>query len=100
MHCSHVKVGDTAAIICGPKRIRSCIVCRAPATRECDWRLDRVRYPRKSGSHTCDAGLCAQHTFSPAPDKDLCPNHVTLWENHPARAQVELQIAPAHAVLA
>lgn len=69
MACDFVPLpGGGQAIVCsGHKRARCS--CGAPATLECDWKVPR----RRSG--TCDAPICSICATSPAPDKDLCPDH-------------------------
>lgn len=71
MTCHHVPLpGGGHAIVCGPtKRCK----CGRKATLECDWKVPK----KKSG--TCDAGICATCTTSPAPGKDLCPKHAAEW---------------------
>lgn len=67
MTCQHVPLPTGGhAIVCGPTKRCS---CGAGATLECDWKVPA----RKSG--TCDKGICHRCTTSPAPGKDLCPNH-------------------------
>lgn len=77
MTCHHARLPDgTAAIVCGPtKRCK----CGRRATLECDWKVPT----KKSG--TCDAGICATCTTSPALDKDLCPKHAKEFEAWKAR---------------
>lgn len=73
MTCEYVPVpGGGTAIVCGlrSKRCR----CGRRATLACDWK-DAAR---KSG--TCDAALCASCSTSPAPDKDLCPDHAAEFK--------------------
>jgi hypothetical protein len=59
--------------------------CGCIATRECDWKIkssDAAPAPRAAKSklgRTCDAPLCDVCTWSPAPDKDLCPAHAKQW---------------------
>lgn len=72
--------GGGFAIVCGPRqRKRKCRSCGRPADLLCDWRMPQ----RKSG--TCDAPICDQCTTSPAPDKDLCPEHARAYEEWKAR---------------
>jgi len=40
----------------------------------CDWKVPG----RRSG--TCDVPICSRCTASPAPDKDLCPDHAAAWK--------------------
>ncbi len=71
MVCRTVKIGDTAAIVCGrgaPKRW--CHVCRQRrGTLQCDFPNPK----RKSG--TCDKYLCARCAVQIGPNQDYCPNH-------------------------
>ncbi len=81
MPCSHVRIEmsdgqQVSAIVCGPKRIRTCVKCLGIADRECDWKTG----PGK----TCDGPICAKCSVSPAPGKDLCPKHAEAWKTHPA----------------
>jgi hypothetical protein len=76
MPCIPFEVNGARGFICtrGQRR-RKCSVCKRPtASRECDWKKPK----KKSG--TCDAPLCDRCTFSPAEDKDLCPDHATAYE--------------------
>lgn len=75
MTCDRVSMpGGGTAIVCGPtKRCK----CGRRATLACDWKVPTKR------SGTCDAPICAGCTTSPAPDKDLCPDHakaLVLWQ--------------------
>lgn len=79
VHCCAVKVGDQRAIICGRHRVQACVTCRAIADRLCDWIIGK----RGKRIVTCSAPICAEHTFSPAPEKDLCPRHKAAWAIHP-----------------
>lgn len=73
MVCNVVKMpGGGTAIVCGGGPRKKC-GCGHRATLECDWKVKT----RKSG--TCDALLCARCTYSPAADKDLCPEHAATW---------------------
>ena len=51
---------------------RPCAVCGWISERLCDWKL--------SGGRDCDRPLCAACATSPAPDKDLCPQHARLYK--------------------
>lgn len=75
MTCEHVTLPDgTAAIVCGPRRRKAkCCKCGKPAGLLCDWKVKTKR------SGTCDEPICARCTSSPAPDKDLCPDHAAEW---------------------
>lgn len=81
MKCATVKIGGVTAIVCGsPRRTKKCVKCGVNAgTRLCDWKMPF--------GGTCDKPICGQHTFSPAPNKDLCPDHhVAYTEWQAARA--------------
>jgi hypothetical protein len=43
--------------------------------RLCDWKMP--------GGKDCDRPICEFCTVSPAPDKDLCPEHAAAWAVHP-----------------
>lgn len=66
MVCTPLPGGGFA---CGPRRRPKSCGCGSgrAANLLCDWKTG----PGK----TCDAPLCPRCTFSPAPDKDLCPDH-------------------------
>ncbi len=51
---------------------RPCAVCGWISERLCDWKLP--------GGNDCDRPLCSACTTSPAPGKDLCPEHVQLYK--------------------
>lgn len=81
MACEFVRIpgdgplGGATAIVCGPRRKRDrCVSCGRPAGLLCDWKVPE----NKSG--TCDAPICDACTHSPAPDKDLCPDHRSAWQ--------------------
>jgi len=79
MTCEHIRLPDgTGMIVCGSKpwprsKVR-CLNCGSPADLLCDWKV----HDRKSG--TCDAPICSRCTTSPAPEKDLCPEHAAAWQ--------------------
>jgi hypothetical protein len=50
------------------KAPRPCCCCGWISERECDWII--------APDQTCDLPLCSNCTFSPAPEKDICPKHV------------------------
>lgn len=87
MPCEVVRVGSSVAIVCsrGPRKApKRCIACGKPATRECDRKVLKMRGPRggvlaKPKEGTCDAPICDDCTFVPAPGKDLCPDHAEKW---------------------
>ena len=76
MVCERITIDGVTAIVCGRFRRAPKCKCgsRLPATLLCDWKVKA----RKSG--TCDAKICKACAKSPAPEKDLCPDHWTLWE--------------------
>lgn len=75
MTCEFVSLpGGGVAIVCGTRTRRKCRGCGRPATLECDWKVPG----RKSG--TCDAPICARCATSPAPGKDLCPDHAEAYK--------------------
>lgn len=74
MTCERVEfVPGQFAIVCGPGRRPKCVQCGKRADLECDWKVPS----RKSG--TCDKPICARCTTSPAPEKDLYPEHARAW---------------------
>lgn len=74
MICESVTLpGGGRAIICSKGPRKRC-PCGGPAHRLCDWKVPN----RKSG--TCDAPICLSCTFSPAPEKDLCPSHKLAFD--------------------
>ncbi len=71
MPCTTVRLPPgEAAIVC--TATRRC-ACGARATLLCDWK----RPDRRSG--TCDRPICQTCATSPAPGKDLCPEHANAW---------------------
>jgi hypothetical protein len=83
MVCQTVTLpGGATAIVCGPRQKRKrCVKCRGPADLLCDWKTPTEKRPRK----TCDRPICAGCSTSPAPDKDLCPDHAVAFEEWKAR---------------
>jgi hypothetical protein len=74
MPCTHVTLpGGESAIVCTSGRAQRC-ACGRRSTRLCDWKVAGKR------SGTCDRPLCAACTHSPAPEKDLCPDHAAEWK--------------------
>ncbi len=77
MACESVTLpGGQRAIVCSSRKRQRCATCGRPATLLCDWKVTGNR------TGTCDAPICTGCTTSPAPDKDLCPDHATafaLW---------------------
>lgn len=83
MKCSRLKVGGISAIVCGSKRIETCIVCQEPASSLCDWKV---------GTGTCDAALCDKHRHQVGKNKDLCEDHFNAWQDHTANKQKDLEL--------
>lgn len=80
MTCEVVNLPDgTRAIVCSTRSRARCCKCGRRSHYQCDWKVPT----RKSG--TCDKHLCANCTTSPAPDKDLCPDHAAEWANRQAQ---------------
>lgn len=82
MVCQRVTLpGGQHAIVCGPRRRPKPCACGSgkPATLLCDW---KVGPGSATGApvETCDRPLCVDCTTSPAPDKDLCPDHAAQWK--------------------
>ena len=74
MPCVPFKAANGASgIMCFRGRRRRCVRCGDHADLLCDWKVRS----RKSGA--CDRPLCARCSHSPAPDKDLCPEHAAEW---------------------
>jgi hypothetical protein len=59
--------------VCGRTKRQRC-ACGAPATLLCDWKVQDKR------SGTCDRPICAECSTSPAPEKDLCPEHARVFD--------------------
>ena len=76
MTCEHVPIpGGGVAIVCGSRsraRYQRC-KCGNRATLLCDWKRTKGR------PGTCDKPICSRCTTSPAPDKDLCPDHAAAF---------------------
>lgn len=78
--CTVVKMpGGGTAIVCGGRRRHKHCKCGRKATLLCDWKVKGKR------SGTCDAPLCVRCTHSPAPEKDLCPQHAAEWKARQAQ---------------
>lgn len=73
-HTVPLKGGGVAIVCTGRQRPKKCKGCGRPAGLACDWKVPN----RKSG--TCDAPICARCTTSPAPGKDLCPDHAEAFK--------------------
>lgn len=81
MKCERVPMPTGGfAIVCGRTVRRQRCQCGAPATLFCDWILPEGERPRRKRPKTCDAPLCSSCTLSPAPEKDLCPEHARAFE--------------------
>lgn len=77
MTCERITVGDVHGIVChrGPRRVR-CYHCGGVSDRVCDGKLERVRYPRKSGSKLCNRPLCVECALHvEGHDLDFCRTH-------------------------
>lgn len=78
MTCTPIKFGDggTGFVCSRPSRKQQkfCKGCGRPADLLCDWKV------KGKASGTCDAPICLRCTMSPAPDKDLCPEHAKAFE--------------------
>lgn len=61
-----MRVGDGYAIVCGP-RLKSCRVCGAIGTKQCDY----PTRPRPSRA-CCNAHMCDAHAVHVGPDLDWC----------------------------
>ena len=60
----------------GPRRL-SCYYCGGASDGMCDGKLERIRYPRKSGSKLCNRALCSECAFHvEGHDLDYCRAHV------------------------
>lgn len=99
MKCTPVSLPDgTRAILCGSRRytVELC-ACGSPATKLCDWIIERT-LPSLCGAiqpstlTTCDAKLCDACATSPAPGKDLCPEHGARWADDPRNKQRNLPL--------
>lgn len=68
MTCSHIKIGDTYAIIChGRPSARKC-ACGSgkPADKLCDF---------PTANKTCDRKMCSKCASSGGPNIDYCRDH-------------------------
>lgn len=71
MPCYSVSTPAGRAIVCtGRRRLPRC-ACGKPAEQLCDWKLGEGK--------TCSRPVCLRCTVSPAPGKDLCPEHGLAW---------------------
>ena len=81
MSCSVIQDSELGTVIAcsrGRGRRRHCFSCGNVAKYLCDAPLERVRYPRKSRSRTCDRPLCDACRIEVAPGLDLCQSHRSL----------------------
>lgn len=73
MTCTIVRALDgSRAIVCSRRKTTRC-GCGQVAPLLCDWKVPGKR------SGTCDRPVCRSCTTSPAPDKDLCPEHAAQF---------------------
>lgn len=80
MPCQHVTLADGGrAIVCGSRPPSARCACGDRAPLLCDWKTPGER------KGTCDRPICANCATSPAPGKDLCPQHAAAWEAWKAR---------------
>lgn len=85
MACEFVQMPNGArAIVCSSTRRPRC-ECGQPAPLACDWKVA----DRRSG--TCDAPICRECATSPAPEKDLCPEHAAEFQLWKARRQARAE---------
>lgn len=76
MACERVTLpGGFTAIVCGTRKKPRC-KCGRSGAMLCDWKVE---------GGTCDQPICARCATSPAPDKDLCPQHAGEYEAWKAR---------------
>jgi hypothetical protein len=61
--------GKFTAIICGLKQHR-CVICRRPATKQCDFPV-----VRNGKAGTCDVYFCDEHGTNIGPNVDYCRLH-------------------------
>lgn len=74
MPCESITLPDgVRAIVCGPRQRKRRCACGKPAPLLCDWKVTGNRIG------TCDVPICAACSTSPAPGKDLCPDHAAAW---------------------
>ena len=76
MTCTPIKLdnGATGFVCPRGKRPIRCTQCGKPGDLLCDWKV------KGKASGTCDAPICERCTMSPAPDKDLCPDHAKAFD--------------------
>ena len=69
MPCEHFKLPDgIAGIMCSRHKPQRKCACGKPATRLCDFVVNRL-------GDTCDRPVCTDHATSVGPDLDHCPEH-------------------------
>lgn len=62
-----------------PKKCKACGDYVMPERqRECDWKLTG-----KLAGKTCDMLICDRCARHVGENKDLCPAHAQLWDQHP-----------------
>ncbi len=74
MTCEHIRLPDGNGFRLRHAASAEMRPVRRRADLECDWKVPG----RKRG--TCDAPICSRCTTSPAPEKDLCPDHAAAWQ--------------------
>lgn len=78
MTCRIVKVGESVAIVCGPRpRRQKCSSCGAGAGLLCDWKL--------GGGKTCDKPICRACAMEVEPEKHLCREHQAAYREWSSR---------------
>jgi hypothetical protein len=79
MACETLDDGKGGTYIVCMRRVRSkrCLDCgRSGAAFLCDGPKTPLRYPRKSGSRTCDKPICQTCATEVGPDRHVCREHV------------------------
>lgn len=73
MPCTPFQLADgSRGIVCSGRTSTRC-ACGRPAPLLCDWKVPEHR------TGTCDTPICRSCSTSPAPDKDLCPQHARAY---------------------
>lgn len=70
MVCRTVKVGTAVAIVCSRGERRKRCTCGQPATKLCDYPVER-----RGKRATCDRTMCEAHATKVGPDLDHCAEH-------------------------
>ena len=92
MACEVVQLpGGAKAIVCGTRRHKARCRCGRAAPLLCDWKVEGMEKVTTTG--TCDRPLCSACSTSPAPGKDLCPEHAKAYA---AWLQTRTEGATAH----